>query len=370
MSDKQLYIGLISGTSIDSIDCALVDCSGKLPELVSSLGGTIDKQLRNDLLGICRGEDISLALLGKADKQLGLLFGETCNRLLDHADVNWGDIQAIGSHGQTVWHQASGDFPFSMQLGDPSQIAHTTGIPVVADFRQKDMSAGGQGAPLAPLLHREFFASENENRAVVNIGGMSNVTLLPARGEPSAWDTGPGNVLLDYWVEKHRGVPFDDAGHWARSGTPDDRLLADLLTEPYLSQPGPKSTGRELFNGNWLETKLAAIPSGITPQDVQATLVEYTACTIADSINNASMVEAAYLCGGGTHNTYLAERLAALLPNKRVASTRELGLDPDWVEAVTFGWLAMKTLKGEAVDTTPFTGAKQPVVLGGIYPSS
>ncbi|MFK7865380.1 MAG: anhydro-N-acetylmuramic acid kinase [Pseudohongiellaceae bacterium] len=366
MAKAELYVGLISGTSVDGVDCALVDFAGDSPKVVSTHFQETPEDLRELVLRACSGDTISPATLGSLDHQIGHFFATGTQALLDQEGVSASEIIALGSHGQTVWHQPSGEHPFTLQLGDPNIIAFDTGIVTIADFRRMDMAAGGQGAPLAPLLHQAVFYSEAEDRAVVNIGGISNITCLPTSGSSLAFDTGPGNVLMDYWINKHQGHRYDSKGDWAKSGQAQSALINHLLDEPYLKAPYPKSTGRELFNGNWLESKLAQF-SALSPADVQASLVEFTARSIATSILELMTPSALYVCGGGAHNKVLMAALSAHLDDCKVTSTELLSIHPDWVEAVAFAWMAKETLAGRKIDTRPFTGAARPVTLGGLY---
>ncbi|MCB1649472.1 MAG: anhydro-N-acetylmuramic acid kinase [Gammaproteobacteria bacterium] len=368
MSAHEYFIGMLSGTSMDGIDCAIIDFAQQPPTLLASHSEVIPPALKDTLLALCAEEKISLLDLGQADTSLGQVFAAAIRHLLDKANLHTRDILAIGSHGQTIKHHPSGPYPFTLQIGDPNTIAHMTGICTVADFRRRDMAAGGQGAPLAPLFHQGFFATDAERRAILNLGGIANVSLL-AHGDKvlTGFDTGPSNVLMDGWISRKRGQPFDAQGQWAREGKVSQTLLTQLLNEPYLRQTAPKSTGRELFNMNWLDTHLQRF-TDLSDTDVQATLLEYTARTIADSVDwQKEGIAALYACGGGARNDYLLERLQALLPDLRVASSAEAGLDPQWVEAMTFAWLARKTWYGEPVDSRSVTGATQACIHGAIY---
>lgn len=366
MANENLFIGLISGTSVDGVDCVLVDFSDKAPKIVSTHFEPSPAKLRDDVLKICSGEKLSPKVLGSLDKDIGIFFAEASNALLGKSGVLASAVMAIGSHGQTVWHQPEGEHSFTLQLGDPNIIAYKTGITTVADFRRMDMAAGGQGAPLAPLLHQAVFHCPTADRAVVNIGGISNITCLPSAGDGVAFDTGPGNVLMDYWINKHKGERFDSNGDWASSGEPQPALLARFLKEPYLAASHPKSTGRELFNGNWLEAILLDFES-LAAADVQASLIEFTASSIAAAIKPLMTPSALYVCGGGAHNKVLMAALAKHMGDCQVASTETLGIHPDWVEAVAFAWMANETIAGRKINTRPFTGASQAISLGGIY---
>lgn len=366
MPSSDLYVGLISGTSVDGVDCALVQFDQDQPTLLCSHFKPSPDDLRQRVLQICCGEKLDLSTIGQIDTQVGRFFAEGVNELLAESGTKPKHVTAIGSHGQTFWHQPVGLFPFSMQLGDPNSIAFHTGITTVADFRRMDIVAGGQGAPLAPLLHRNVFQSAENSRAVANIGGISNLTCLPTNGQCAAFDSGPGNVLMDYWIGKHQQRRYDENGQWAASGTVHAGLLDKLLDESYFSLNYPKSTGRELFNGEWLESKLKVLPE-LAAADVQATLLALTAKTIATDLLKAMTAEALYVCGGGAHNAALMDALRQELPGTDVLSSEVLGINPDWVEAIAFAWMARERMEGRAIDTKPFTGAIEPVMLGGVY---
>ena len=366
---KRLFIGLMSGTSLDGIDCAIVDLAGGTPALIAAHCHALPENLRHDVLTLCADKQAPFTELGRLDIELGRCFADAVAKTLAAAGIVAQEIEAIGSHGQTAFHQPNSAAPFSLQIGDPNTIAERTGITTVADFRRRDMAAGGQGAPLAPLLHQHCCASPTKNRAIVNIGGIANITLLLANGERVAFDTGPGNVLMDLWIAQHDGARFDKNGEWATGGSVDTAFLAELMSEPYLALAAPKSTGRELFNGAWLEQRLASLKQWPSPQNIQATLLEFTATTLSTALLAGMRQGEIYLCGGGAHNTALLKRIGKLMPGYYVGTTAEIGIDPDWLEAMAFAWMAQQTLDGVAVVTSPFTGAKKPVMLGGIYPS-
>lgn len=367
MSKVDYYIGLISGTSIDGIDCALVQFTGEIPTVVATFCNSMPTALRAKILRLCKGSGFDLPTLGEVDVEIGRIFAESAVSLLEKTGIPASSITAIGSHGQTVFHAPAGKIPFTMQIGDPNSIAQLTGITTIADFRRRDMVVGGEGAPLAPLLHRNCFGSESMTRVIVNIGGISNITVLNTNGHCLAFDTGPGNVLMDYWIEKHQQKTYDNQGAWAASGKVLPGLLELLLQEPYLKAAHPKSTGRELFNGEWLELKLAGLGAKIQNADVQATLLEFTAQTLHAAIDQATSPQEIYICGGGAHNDALMARMQVLFKAVPIASTSALGVHPDWVEATAFAWMAKQTLAGKLIDTTALTGAKKPVILGGIY---
>ena len=364
---KNYYIGLMSGTSLDGVDAVLCVIDAKQCGLVDSLELPFDRQLRDDILQIIGGDRVetrhALSLQGEIDHRLGILFADAVNKLLEKSGRESSEIAAIGSHGQTLWHQPSGDYPFSMQLGDPNVIVAKTNIPVVADFRRMDMALGGQGAPFAPAFHQFLFGGIEKRTAVVNIGGMANITVLD---EPLiGYDTGPGNVLMDSWIEEVRGEKFDRDGAWAALGKVILELLDVMLSDPYFSQSPPKSTGREKFNLKWLQENLK-LAGGYSDEDIQRTLLELTAQTIADEVKKYDR-ELLLLCGGGAKNQFLFERIAALLPNCKVALTDDYGVSSDFMEAMAFAWLAYKRIHREPVELCSVTGARKDGILGGLY---
>ena len=362
------YIGLMSGTSVDGIDAALVSipASGQLA-LLATHQHPFPAALRNAIQALMQPGPNEIEREGELDVQLGRLFAAAAHALLAKSGVSASRVRAIGSHGQTIRHRPHAPHPFSRQIGNPSVIAEETGITIVADFRARDLAAGGEGAPLVPAFHQWVFRKPGVNRVIVNIGGIANITWLPA-SENSAvlgFDTGPGNTLLDQWIARHRNEPYDRDGAWAASGRVQKDLLAQLLAYEYFAKAPPKSTGREHFNLAWLEQQLAG---KLAPEDVQATLAEFTAASIAQGLKFLpEEIGEIYICGGGTHNRHLLARLGALLPGIPVATTGALGLDPDWVEAAAFAWLAHQTLAGHAGNLPSVTGARHPALLGGIY---
>ena len=367
---SELFIGLMSGTSVDAIDAALLDTSGDTFRIDDVLSVPYPDGMRARILALASAPAASLDELGQLDGALGQLFGQAANRLIDAAGVRRQDIGAIGSHGQTIRHRPGGTQPFTLQIGDPNQIAQATGITTVADFRRRDMALGGQGAPLVPAFHQAAFGVAGEARSVVNIGGIANLTVLAADGRVHGFDTGPGNVLLDQWIAKSRGLPLDQDGHWADSGTVDDALLGSLLNDPYFCAPVPKSTGPEFFNLAWLEAHMQAAPAARRDMDVQATLAELTAASIALAVQaEAPDARLVLVCGGGSHNSDLLARLVRKLPGRQVSDTSLLGVDPDFVEAAAFAWLARETLAGRPGNVPAATGARSAAVLGGIYPA-
>lgn len=320
--------------------------------------------LRDRVLALARANAaVALDDFGHLDVEIGECFAEAALALLREAGVAPEAVAAIGSHGQTVCHRPGGAHPFTLQIGDPNVIAERTGIATVADFRRADVAAGGQGAPLLPALHAAIFAAASIPRAILNLGGIANATLLVPGSEVIGFDTGPANCLLDAWATRHLDAARDDGGAWAASGRVDDGLLGALLAEPYFTAPPPKSTGREHFNLDWLDARLAA---GLAPADVQATLLALSARTIADALR-ASGAREVYACGGGVHNAALMAALRRELPEARVDTTATLGLDPDFVEAAGFAWLARARLAGQPGNLPSVTGARGPRLLGGIF---
>ena len=364
------FVGLISGTSMDAVDAVLVDLPVEgAPRCIAALSHPIPPELHARLKKLADPQcHAGLDELGEADVLTGELFAEAALAVIRDGGLEPGQVQAIGSHGQTVRHRPQANPPFTLQIGNPQRIAQRTGVTTVADFRQRDMAAGGQGAPLVPAFHRAIFWTRDEDRVVVNIGGIANITYLPANGPVTGFDTGPGNTLMDLWIRRHQDRPFDKAGQWARQGQVAETLLNSLLSEPYLGEAPPKSTGPEYFSALWLDQRLARYKQ-ISHADVQRTLLEYTAQSIADAIHRHARNSAQVLiCGGGARNDYLTERLALLMPERRVSDTGAFGVEPDWVEAMAFAWLARETLAGRPGNVREVTGAREDVILGGIFP--
>lgn len=361
-----LYLGLISGTSADGIDAALVRFDRSGPELLAGRIVAYDAALRTELLALSQTAGaVSLDAFGRLDSRVGMAFAEAAEAVIGESGVAREDIRAIGSHGQTLRHDPSGPSPFTLQIGDANVIAERTGLATVADFRRRDVAAGGQGAPLMPAFHAAMLGSAREDRVVLNLGGIANVTLLPREGAVTGFDTGPANGLMDAWMLRHRGVGFDADGAFAASGQVDDALLERLLADPYFSQPAPKSTGRDRFHLDWL---LAQVSDATAPAAVQATLLELTARTVADAVVAALPgARRVLVCGGGVRNGALMARLAACLPKLQVESTAAHGIDPDFMEAMGFAWLARETLAGRPGNLAGVTGARGPRVLGCVY---
>ncbi len=359
-----LYIGLISGTSMDGIDAALVRFEDSSLEVLQTHEHDYPAELWQKLSIAKLDPDIrSIDPVRNLHTEVGKCFRDAVNALLDGASIDASQIRAIGSHGQTIRHEPNAKRPFSLQIGDPDIIASGTGIKTVADFRKADIELGGQGAPLTPAFHQWLFCKPGTTRVVLNIGGMANITVLPGDNkDTTGFDTGPGNTLLDAWIATHHDKGFDHDGAWAAQGSVIDELLSQLLADPYFSAAAPKSTGFEYFNLEWLE---AAGAHAFEPVDVQATLCQLTADSVAMAIQTAAIdVADVLVCGGGAHNCELMRRLEAAVPGTRVKSTASAGLDPDWVEAVAFAWLAMRTDNGLTGNLPSVTGAQRAAILG------
>ncbi|OOF61585.1 anhydro-N-acetylmuramic acid kinase [Rodentibacter pneumotropicus] len=371
--NAKYYIGIMSGTSLDGVDIALVDFSLSKPKLVASDFTPMPNDLREKITTLVQSGETTLKQLGMLDHQLGLLYVDCVNHFLQSRKFPAEQIQAIGCHGQTIWHSPLGRFPFTMQIGDMNLLAARTGITTVGDFRRKDMAFGGQGAPLVPAFHQAVFFDPNYATVVLNIGGISNVSLLIPNQPVMGFDTGTGNTLLDQWIEKHLGIPYDKNGEWAATGQINEVLLDNLLEESFFRQPPPKSTGRELFNLSWLEQKIQNITTNSTallPQDIQATLVEFTVSSIAASLNSidTTLPKRLLVCGGGAKNKFIMQRLANSLPNWEIYTTNKFGMDADYVEAAAFAWLAYRRINHQTGNLPDVTGAQRAVGLGAIFP--
>lgn len=360
------FIGLMSGTSIDAVDGALLEIGGGQPDALRTAAFAsrpIPEALRRELEALQSPGADELARAALAANALAGLYADVVADLLARAGCPAASVTAIGAHGQTVRHHP--ELGYTIQLLQPAQLAEACGIAVVCDLRAADIAAGGQGAPLAPAFHAEALRDAAERRAVVNLGGIANVSVLPplASSEPvTGYDTGPGNTLLDAWCRRHTGANFDRDGDWGRGGTVDVALLARWLAEPYFALAPPKSTGRDLFDAAWLDRALAAGEKR-DPRDVQATLVELTALTVGRACRESG-AERVFACGGGARNRFLMERLAASAAPAQLSTTQSLGLDPQAVEAAAFAWLAARRIDGRAGNLATVTGARGPRVLG------
>jgi anhydro-N-acetylmuramic acid kinase len=360
-----LFVGLMSGTSLDGVDAALVEFAASAPTLVGTAYLPFPGPLKTELHTLQAPGPDELHRAATAGNALSRLYAQAVSALLSQANTPPAAISACGCHGQTIRHRP--DAGYTLQIGNPALLAELTGISVVADFRSRDVAAGGQGAPLVPAFHAAAFGTNDRNRVVVNVGGIANLSFLPARGPVTGFDTGPGNVLLDLWAQRHLRQEYDGAGAWAQSGAVLAEVLAGMLADPYFAARPPKSCGRDLFNSAWLE-KFSL--QSAAARDVQATLAELSARSIADAVErHCPQAHELYVCGGGARNLDLLGRLRRNLPQFSVDTTAALGTDPDWVEAIAFAWLARQTLTGLPGNLPAVTGAAGSRVLGAIYPA-
>ena len=371
-----LYIGLMSGTSMDAVDAVVVDLAiPNQPRILARHAEAPEAKLRSELLTLSQDvAGVTLAKFGELEQRVGHWFADAALNVLQASETPASEILGIGCHGQTLHHAPRGHYPFSLQIGDSNVVAARTGITTVGHFRGADMAAGGQGAPLAPALHHQVFQHAQEHRCVINLGGIANITMLPANpnledtAQVLELDTGPASALMDAWISEHLGEPQDTDAKWARGGQVDEPLLSHLLQEPYFHLSAPKSTGREHFNLDWLRGQLSSLPQPPDPVDVQRSLCELSARTVADAVEEyGPETQRILLCGGGAKNPLLRERLESLLAPRTLELTDDYGVDGDWVEAVAFAWLAMRTIKGLPGNVPSVTGASKPVVLGGVY---
>jgi len=365
------YIGLMSGTSADGVDAVCVQF-GDEPSVVirSHCYQRYPEPLRMRLLALMTPGSDEIDRMGALEVELAEIFAAISTEARKAAGLAVSAIRAIGSHGQTLRHRPSGPYAFTLQVGDPARIAERTGIPTIADFRRRDMAAGGQGAPLVPAFHQWLFQHETQTRAIINIGGIANVTLIPGKttgGPVLGFDTGPGNALLDAWIRDQTGAAQDTDGRYAAQGLVHQGLLTILRQDPYFAVPPPKSTGREHFTLSWLKDRLKQLPQPVSAVDVQATLTHLTAITLTDAIAPFSPDEV-FLCGGGTANPVLTGTLAQV-SRKPIKTTSDLGLNPQLVEPVAFAWLARQTVLGRPGNTPSATGARHSVILGALYPA-
>jgi anhydro-N-acetylmuramic acid kinase len=355
----------MSGTSLDGVDAALVDFSAPPGRLVASLFVPYPEDLRAEVLALNAAGPDELERAAIVANRLAELYARAAADLLAHAGAGREAIVAVGCHGQTVRHRP--DRGFTVQLVNAALLAERSGLPVVADFRSRDVAAGGQGAPLVPAYHAACFAAPGTHRVIANIGGIANVTDLMPGAPVRGFDTGPGNVLIDAWAARHLGAPYDEDGRWAASGRVVEALLAALLAAPFFDRPPPKSTGRDDFNAAWLDRFAGAAHR---PEDVQATLTALTASSIAHAVERfCDGADELLVCGGGAHNGRLMSELAQRLPAVRVSTTQATDVDPDWVEAMAFAWLARQAVRGETGSLPEVTGARGARVLGAIYPA-
>ena len=362
-------IGVMSGTSLDGVDVVLAAIDDHVVAQQASLSYPVPLALKEAILAICQGQQLTLSQYGQLDTRLGHLFADAVLALMQQERLSANDVVAIGCHGPPVWHEPEGDAPHTLQIGDNNIIAARTGVTVVGDFRRRDIALGGQGAPLVPAFHHALLAHPVERRIVLNIGGIANLSLLFPGQPVKGHDTGPGNMLMDAWIWRQRGKPYDKDAEWASSGKVVLPLLQDMLSDPWFALPAPKSTGREYFNYGWLERQLARYPA-LAGQDVMATLTELTAVTISEQALLSGGCERLLVCGGGSRNPLLMARLACLLPGTEVTTTDEAGVSGDDMEALAFAWLAWRTLEGLPGNLPAVTGASAPTILGAIFPAN
>lgn len=361
---RELYVGLMSGTSLDGIDAALVDFAGGAPKVLAHAHHPFPPTLRAELLDLNSPGADELARAASCANELARRYAAAVGETLTRAGVAAQDLRAVGCHGQTVRHRPEAGY--TLQLGNAALLAELSGARVVADFRSRDVAAGGQGAPLAPGFHAAVFGDRREGRAVLNLGGIANLTWLPASGAVTGFDAGPGNCLMDLWAQLQLGRPMDEHGAWAAGAAFDGALLARLLAEPYFLQAPPKSSGRDLFNERWLRTRLSGNEDA---QQVQATLLELTAQSVLEALRRwCPGAQRLIVCGGGVHNRRLMARLGELAAGVPVETSERHGIDPLQVEAVAFAWLARRALQDAPGNLPSVTGARGPRVLGAVYP--
>lgn len=368
----EYFVGIISGTSMDAVDAVLVNYSTMPGTIIETHSESMPDQIKRDLLQLVSSEPFTFQLLGKLDHQVGRLFAQTVNRLIQKSKLESHNVVAIGSHGQTVWHQPNGEHPFTIQIGDPNIIAEETGISTVADFRRRDIAVGGQGAPFVPVFHDALFRTAEEDRIVLNLGGIANISILSKNLDDPivGFDTGPANTLSDLWIQRQLNKSFDENGDWAASGSVNEELLKTMLKDSYFDIKFPKSTGREYFNFDWIDKMLQDFVSYMKPEDVQTTLVELTALTVSKGIQQNGVTSGSlYVCGGGERNRHLMQRIQFHLKTFNVLSTSELGVPAEWMEALAFAWFARNTINRQPINLTSVTGGRKSVILGGIYQS-
>lgn len=366
---SEFYIGVMSGTSLDGIDIAYCEIEDDAFEAILCASYPFDAELKSDILDAINTQT-TLKKIGEIDTKLGKMYADALERFIKENGIEATKVRAIGLHGQTLWHEPESQNPFSMQLGNANIITARLGIPVVSDFRQKDIALGGQGAPFAPAFHQFLFSKLGTNVAILNIGGMANITLL---AEPLiGYDTGCGNVLMDYWISHYNGASYDKDGEWAKSGTPNKELLKEFLREPYFSKPAPKSTGRELFGEKWLIKQLGNFAKKnqnspyIKARDIQATLLELTVISIANELKK-SKTTLLIGCGGGICNSHLMKRLQEELNGIKIVSSDEYGVSSEFMEAMAFAWLSRERIHKKCVKISSVSGALRDSILGAIY---
>ena len=362
----EIYVGLMSGTSVDSVDCATLDLSSEEVRVLSCKNFEIPKDLKKDIIQSSQSEKIEQELIDDLDFRMAEVLVESVKEIISDSNIEVKDIKAIGSHGQTIKHEPRSETPYTLQIGDPQKISNDLNITTVGNYRHDDIEAGGEGAPLTPVFHNTVFGSDGKKKVIVNIGGITNITALNY-SELIGFDTGPGNCLMDCWNRIHNVGNYDDRGSWASSGTINQSLLRMMMEDEYFSRKYPKSTGPDYFSHEWIQKNLLKLSKEIPAEDVQATLVQVTVVSLIESINLLNLSEEnIYLCGGGVHNNFLCSEINKQ-SKKRVSTTFELGIDPDYVEAICFGWLAKQRIENKSFNLSEITGSKGEVYLGRIY---
>ena len=363
---SNIFIGLMTGTSADSLDLAAVDFTATKFEVIGLKNFEIPKQIKTQVLEQTRSKELDQSSIEDLDIQLSKFFVKSIQEFMISISLESNQIVAIGSHGQTIKHEPNADLPFSLQIGNPQLLSNKLGIKTIGNFRDDDIAAGGQGAPLSPIFHKEVFASENEERVIINIGGITNISVV-GKSNLIGFDTGPGNCLIDAWIRLNKKENYDDKGRWAKSGKINQDLLNIVIRDDYFSLKHPKSTGPDYFNLNWLNTCLSKVGYEIDSTDVQTTLTELTAISLSNSLKNLKLLNnQIYLCGGGVHNDYLLSRISSRL-GKSCSTTVKLGIDPDYLEAICFAWLAYKRVNEVRFNMRDITGSREKVYLGKIY---
>ena len=362
----EIYVGLMSGTSADSIDCATLDLSSEEIKVINCKNFEIPMDLKKDIIQSSQSEKIEQELIDDLDFRMAEVLADSVKKIISGSDIEAKDIKAIGSHGQTIKHEPKSETPYTLQIGDPQKISNDLDITTVGNYRHDDIEAGGEGAPLTPVFHKTVFGSDKKRKVIVNIGGITNITALNYP-ELIGFDTGPGNCLMDCWSRINNVGDYDDRGSWAASGTINRSLLEVMMQDKYFSRKYPKSSGPDYFSHEWIQENLLRLSKEILAEDVQATLAQVTVISLIESINFLNLSnENIYLCGGGVHNDFLCSEINKQ-SKARVSTTLELGIDPDYVEAICFGWLAKQRIENKSFDLSEITGSKGEVYLGRIY---
>jgi len=361
-----IYIGLMSGTSADSIDCAALNLKDEKINVIGCNNYEIPSTLRSGILEASQANSPDKTQIEILDMNMANVLVASVKNLVHELDINLNEIRAIGSHGQTIKHNPNGDNPFSLQIGNPQKISNDLGITTIGNFRTDDIEAKGQGAPLTPIFHEKVFGSDGQSKIIINIGGIVNISALGLQ-KTIGFDTGPGNCLMDIWSRRNNIGNYDDEGKWAASGTINHPLLKEMMDDDYFSRNYPKSTGPDYFGENWIDQQINKIPENIAPEDTQATLIQVTALSIARAIEKLDFTDKnIYLCGGGSHNKFLIQEIEKIV-NGSVYTSEKLGIDPDYLEAICFGWFAKQRIKDVKFDLSQITGSIKEVYVGRKY---